>query len=305
VASENMNMNAKAVDLAMKQIGFADEREQYDPNSEVSQFARQFMEDEFGVKVPSTVPAYQLKQFLPAILQKYQTKERVAYQNALLGQRQEEASTQQQFKATESEKDRALRLRLAQEEAQAKQKSDAAKLAAKPLPKAQPSEKEKLKTSLLQDDAKVYQKRLQGLQKLDGGLKSLDDAKTAGEVVQIGQSLLKTLNDTENSDAVGAEEVKRLASELQPFALMTPNELIQLGRNLPAFKQRVKVLRERLYNTINLQFQTINQKMPDLVDPPPVYGTTGAPTGLSPEEKARLEELKKRKLQRESQSGGK
>ena len=87
VASENMAMTGKAVDLAMKQINFADEREQYDPNSEVSKFARDFMRSEFELNIPDNVPAYQLKQFLPAMMQKYQTKERIAYQNALLGQK--------------------------------------------------------------------------------------------------------------------------------------------------------------------------------------------------------------------------
>ena len=91
VASENMQMNAKAVDLAMKQIDFADEREQYDPNSDVSQFARDFMKQEFGVDVPNNVPAYQLKQFLPAVVQKYQAQERASYQSALLGQKTAES----------------------------------------------------------------------------------------------------------------------------------------------------------------------------------------------------------------------
>ena len=91
VASENMQMNAKAVDLAMKQIDFADEREQYDPNSDVSQFARDFMKQEFDVNVPNNVPAYQLKQFLPAVVQKYQAKERASYQGALLGQKTAES----------------------------------------------------------------------------------------------------------------------------------------------------------------------------------------------------------------------
>jgi hypothetical protein len=91
VASENMQMNAKAVDLAIKQINFADEREQYDPNSDVSQFARDFMKQEFDVNVPANVPAYQLKQFMPAVVQKYQAEERARYQGALLGQRTEES----------------------------------------------------------------------------------------------------------------------------------------------------------------------------------------------------------------------
>ncbi len=102
VANENMQMNARAVDLAMKQIDFADEREQYDPNSDVSQFARDFMLQEFDVKVPPNVPAYQLKQFLPAILQKYQAQERAQYQRALLGQRTEESLINDAYKRYET-----------------------------------------------------------------------------------------------------------------------------------------------------------------------------------------------------------
>lgn len=102
VASENMAMNAKAVDLAMKQINFADEREQYDPNSDVSKFARQFMKDEFQVTVPDSVPAYQLKQFLPAVVQKYQAEERAKYQSALLGQRTEENLLNDAYKRYET-----------------------------------------------------------------------------------------------------------------------------------------------------------------------------------------------------------
>jgi len=55
---------------------------------------------------------------------------------------------------------------------------------------------------------------------------------------------------------------------------------LRIGRDLPGFKQRVKLLRDRLYNTANTQYQTINQKNPDLVDPPPTYGaTTGKTSG--------------------------
>ena len=123
VANENMQMNARAVDLAMKQINFADEREQYDPNSDVSQFARDFMKQEFDVNVPANVPAYQLKQFLPAILQKYQAQERAGYQRALLGYRETpeqeatrratEAKAERDFKAEQAKLDRESRERTA------------------------------------------------------------------------------------------------------------------------------------------------------------------------------------------------
>lgn len=298
VAESNMGLSAKAVDLAMKQINFADEREQYDPNSEVSRFARDFMRSEFEVNVPDNVPAYQLKQFLPAVVQKYQATERAKYQSALLGQKTEENLLNDAYKryqvATQSGDKKAqieAQKEIARIRAMAKPPATAKATA---TPKIPETPREKLQNKLIEKDAEVYQKRIQGLQKLDGGLQSLDEAKSAGEVVQIGQSLLKTLNDPENSDAVGAEEVKRLAAELQPFGLMTPGKLIQVGRDLPAFKERVRKLRERLYNTANLQFKAINDKMPDLVTPPPQYGGKSdiLPSGrprLTPEEREKLQ----------------
>ena len=134
VARENMALNAKAVDLAIKQIDFADEREQYDPNSDVSQFARDFMEQEFGVKVPSNVPAYQLKQFLPAIVQKYQAQERAKYQGALLEQRGTEAKLDDAYRqlklaqdANDREAERKLKKEIARLTSEAKVKKQAEK----------------------------------------------------------------------------------------------------------------------------------------------------------------------------------
>ena len=134
VARENMALNAKAVDLATQQINFADEREQYDPNSDVSQFARDFMQQEFGVKVPSNVPAYQLKQFLPAILSKYQAQERAKYQSAALGQRNIEAQLDDAYRllklaqdADDKEAERNLRKEIARLSSEAKAKQQAEK----------------------------------------------------------------------------------------------------------------------------------------------------------------------------------
>jgi len=119
VANENMQMNARAVDLAIKQINFADEREQYDPNSDVSQFARDCMRQEFKVNVPESVPAYQLKQFMPAVVQKYQAEERARYQAAVLGYREtpqqeakrraDELAAKQKFEADQAKLDRESR----------------------------------------------------------------------------------------------------------------------------------------------------------------------------------------------------
>jgi hypothetical protein len=238
------------------------------------------------------VPAYQLKNFMPAIVQKYQADERASYQAALLGyketpeqeakRRATETEAERKFKADQARLDRQSREGIAQDRLN---KPGAAK----------ETPREKLQYKLVEKDAEVYQKRLQGLQKLDGGLKSLDDATTAEQVVQIGQSMLKTLNDPENSDAVGVDEAKRLADELQSWSVLGPGGLLRIGRDLPGFKQRVKLLRDRLYNTANTQFKAINEKSPDLVDPPPSYGaSTGAASGMSTDRKARLEELRRK-----------
>jgi hypothetical protein len=298
VASENMQMNAKAVDLAIKQINFADEREQYDPNSDVSQFARDFMKQEFDVNVPANVPAYQLKQFMPAVVQKYQAKERAQYERALLGYKETPAQ-QAARRATESEAERKFKAEQARLDRQSREGIAGDRLKKPGAVKETP--REKLQMKLVEKDAEVYQKRLQGLQKLDGGLKSLDDATTAEQIVQIGQSMLKTINDPENSDAVGVDEAKRLADELQSWSILGPGGLLRIGRDLPGFKQRVKLLRDRLYNTANTQYKTINQKTPDLVDPPPTYdATTGAaPKGRSVEEiDAEIARIKAEKARR-------
>jgi hypothetical protein len=136
VARENMALNAKAVDLAMKQIDFADEREQYDPNSDVSQFARDFMQQEFGVKVPSNVPAYQLRQFLPAIVQKYQAQERAKYQGALLEQRGTEAKLDEayrQLKLAQDANDREAERKLKEEIARLNREAKKSQKAEKPI----------------------------------------------------------------------------------------------------------------------------------------------------------------------------
>jgi hypothetical protein len=276
VARENMALNAKAVDLATQQINFADEREQYDPKSDVSQFARDFMQQEFGVKVPSNVPAYQLKQFLPAILGKYQAQERAKYQGALLEQRGTEAKLDdayRQLKLAQDANDREAERKLKEEIARLNREAKTSQKAEKPAPQ---TPKEKLQESLVREDAKKYVNRLSSIDKLDGTLDLWDSATTEEEKVQIGQSVIKLLNDPENSDAVGAEEVKRLADELQPYTLYSASGYPRIGRDLPAFRQKVKLLRERLKNTAQKQFDRIESQSPGLVTPPSQTSTPQA-----------------------------
>lgn len=268
--------------------------------SEISGFARNFIRDNLGVEVPETVTATQLKTFMPAITQQYLAQKRAE---------QSERSQESQMQRVAETAGRTSERQTAQQEFMAEQnrlnreqrERETAMRADKPAAKVPETPREKLQNKLIEKDAEVYQKRLQGLQKLDGGLKSLDDATTAEQVVQIGQSMLKTLNDPENSDAVGADEAKRLADELQSWSVLGPGGLLRIGRDLPGFKQRVKLLRDRLYNTANTQFKAINEKTPDLVDAPPAYeAPTGAasatlPSGkkpLTPAERERLKQLR-------------
>ena len=289
VARENMALNAKAVDLATQQINFADEREQYDPNSDVSQFARDFMQQEFGVKVPSNVPAYQLKQFLPAILGKYQAEERAKYQSAALGQRNIEAQLDdayRQLKLAQDANDREAERKLKEEIARLNREAKTSQKAEKPAPQ---TPKEKLQESLVREDAKKYVNRLSSIDKLDGTLDLWDSATTEEEKVQIGQSVIKLLNDPENSDAVGAEEVKRLADELQPYTLYSASGYPRIGRDLPAFRQKVKLLRERLVKTAQKQFDRIESQSPGLVTPPSGQGVSAPQT--APSGKRSVQEL--------------
>jgi hypothetical protein len=311
VARENMALNAKAVDLATQQINFADEREQYDPNSDVSQFARDFMQQEFGVKVPANVPAYQLKQFLPAILGKYQAQERARYQGALLEQRGTEAKLDdayRQLKLAQDKNDREAERKLKKEIARLTSEAKTKQQTEKPAPQ---TPKEKLQEGLVREDAKKYVNRLSSIDKLDGTLDLWDSATTEEEKVQIGQSVIKLLNDPENSDAVGAEEVKRLADELQPYTLYSASGYPRIGRDLPAFRQKVKLLRERLVKTAQKQFDRIESQSPGLVTPPsgqgvgaPQPATQSAPASgdtlpsgkkrLTPKERQELEDFKRR-----------
>lgn len=295
VASENMAMNAKAVDLAMKQINFADEREQYDPNSEVSKFARDFMREEFQVNVPDNVPAYQLKQFLPAIVQKYQAQETGAYRNAMLEAQSgikktqieataTEKKTQREFVETQNKLNRELQRDLQRERIQAK-----------PAPKVPETPREKLQNKLVEKDAEKYVNRLQAIDKLDGALQSWNAATNEEQKVQIGQTILKMLNDPENSDAVGAEEVKRLADELQPYSTWSAKGRPRIGRDLPAFQQKVELLRQRLLNSAGSQYERINQQSPGLVNPPAGAGSAQPKSGaLTEAERAKLQQLRQK-----------
>lgn len=77
---------------------------------------------------------------------------------------------------------------------------------------------------------------------MDRALVQLNDPnKTEEEKIKIGQGLLKLLNSAEGSDAVGAEESKRIGDKLE-FALgnFTGVGGMRVGRDLPGFIDQVR-----------------------------------------------------------------
>ena len=316
VSSENMAQTAKALDLAVKQINFADEREQYDPNSEVSKFARDFMRSEFELNIPDNVPAYQLKQFLPAMVQKYSADERARYQAALLGyketpeqaatRRATEAKAERDFKAGESELDRKLRKDLADARAKKAGAGGAKVLTGTNIPKdiadkefkmaedfktEKPVLKYKIGAIALQEMRELKGRQDpygdQGL--INGYAKILDpESVVRGEeykVVERGGGLLDSIKN--RFDILAGK------ARLQPAQremLLQAAEALQRGRQTEYDRTRKQYEeRAKLYG----------------LEPQRVFGseptstTTAAPTGgMSPERKAKLEELRRKKGQK-------
>ncbi len=87
---------------------------------------------------------------------------------------------------------------------------------------------------------KLSVKKEKGIGELDAAIAQLESPSVPDDQkVMIGSMLLKKLNDPEFSDAVGAEEVKRLGAYLEVFSLTRPGGY-PIGRDLPRFTAQVK-----------------------------------------------------------------
>lgn len=112
----------------------------------------------------------------------------------------------------------------------------------KPAPKndaeynALPPEKRKQ----LDHAATTLAKRNSYLNGLESDLAQFKAAKTDDEKIKVGQSMLKALNSSENPDAVGVEESRRLGSllEYQKGNIFNPGPFI--GTDLPGFQKQVE-----------------------------------------------------------------
>lgn len=89
------------------------------------------------------------------------------------------------------------------------------------------------------EEIKLYTKRQGAVDKLGGAVSQLEDPNIPeDQKVIIGEGILKMLNDPEMSDAVGADEAKRIGAYLQQFSLTRPGSTF--GRDLPRFTSQVK-----------------------------------------------------------------
>lgn len=96
-----------------------------------------------------------------------------------------------------------------------------------------------------------------------------DDPKiSVDQKIKAGQSLLKVLNSTQGSDAVGIEESKRLGSflEFQIFNLTGPGKMF--GRDLEGFRNQAANVVNRLSGAVSGNRDLIQQAMANI--PPQV-----------------------------------
>ena len=277
------------------------------------------MEQEFGVKVPSNVPAYQLKQFLPAIVQKYQAQERAKYQGALLEQRGTEAKLDDAYRqlklaqdANDREAERKLKEEIAQLNREARVKQQTEKpvktLVGTDIPKEvadretslfdkfnqEPSVK-KFKSgnvALKEMENLAAQESTYGDQGLISGYAKILDPESVvreGEyaVVERGGGFFDNLRNR--------IDILQGRARLQPAqraALLRAAQSIQSGRQ--AEYQRIRAAYEKRATQYGLDPQR-TFGLEDEITAAPQPATQSAPaSGMDPERKKRLEELRKK-----------
>lgn len=129
---------------------------------------------------------------------------------------------------------------------------------------------------------------------MDKALNQLSDPnRTDEEKIKTGQGLLKLLNSAEGSDAVGAEEAKRIGDYLE-FAMgnFTGPGGMRVGRDIPGFISQVSNYSELLGERIKGNEQGL-QAIKGGVPLSQVSGMAQSQAGgLSPEQAQRLQELR-------------
>jgi len=176
--------------------------------------------------------------------QEAMTGTKIGAQFGILGQ-------QQEFKATESEKDRAFK---AGESAKAR--AAKAKKGGGDQFKALPKEAQVTVTKLAENNAA----KTAIANSLKSSIEEINREKNEEIKIKMAEGILKTLNSTEGKDAIGVDEAKRLGSLLQFkfFNLIEPGSFF--GRDLDLFIKQVGNTVGAIENGIKQNQKTINDQ---------------------------------------------
>jgi hypothetical protein len=110
-------------------------------------------------------------------------------------------------------------------------------------------------------DMKSTNTKLLGIKNgIDAGLAKLTDPKISEDLkVKAGENMLKLLNSAEGSDAVGAEESKRLGGLLEYKLLNFKEPGSFIGRDLDLFTEQVSLKSQEFGDRIKLNEDSINR----------------------------------------------
>jgi hypothetical protein len=221
------------------------------PNSAISQQVRQYYKDKIGIPFPENISAADIKAYGGDIKD-------IMFQDRGFAQQQALQRQSQAFNANQAAADRNFRLAEREKDRELQESLMALRSASNPKDRAYNSlpEPQKIAVKELSTDAS----KKQGIaNQIDGYLKQWNEAKTDTGRTQIGQQMIKLLNSAQGQDAVGAEEARRLANELEPYTLKSPSGLPRLGQDLKAFKTRAEAVREALKNTVKTNQEQVQQ----------------------------------------------
>jgi hypothetical protein len=233
-----------------------------DPQSELSKFSREYYQRLMGGKrvLPDSMSAADIAKFSPDIVRIASDKMQKDFQRELsrnnqqFQQQQGDLGYQRELELNDMKAQRAMELSEAKGENKKRIDQDF-----NALPKLAQKRVEEL-------NGDVNKKTIITNQ-IDGYLEQYDKATNSAEKSRVGQQMIKLLNSTLGADAVGAEEARRLANELEPFTLKGPNGLPRIGQDLAGFRDRADQVRQSLRNAVKMNenaiTETFKQYVPD------------------------------------------
>jgi hypothetical protein len=233
-----LRMQSEALKLGALERQDRQDAEASDPTSVLSQSVRRFYKDKLGIAFPDNVSAEDLKKYGGDVKDAVLQEKAFGNQLRVLG-------ANQAFNAQERQRDRDSSAELAALRSSRKDR------AYETLPEPQKITVRELSTSAAKKQSLVNQ--------IDGFLEQWGRAKNSEERTRIGQQMIKLLNSTEGQDAVGAEEARRLANELEPWTLKSPTGLPRLGQDLKGFQNRAESVRNSLKNAVNTNQKQVSE----------------------------------------------